>query len=422
MKTFGRLEALESRCLFAGNVSATLDQGLLFLQSDADGNNIEVALIRQGGRKVVLLTGKDGTTINGQSQLTLQPSRVTQLLSDLRGKGDVVLLKGLRLSDGAEIKASQDTYTLDGVTIGGAPGAQFRYQAGPSQTGATPAGPGALIIRRSDLRVAANLTGSAATETVTLDQSRFRQDFTYNGQGGGDVVKLGRSVFNKARTVMNATVDASVTRTFDFANGRQGFKALFSDYSSLTTDVKPTGGLRTIPSSAGGGTGFLLGGTNRSDDMLMFITRQLTRADGISADTSYTISFKIELASNAPSNAIGIGGSPGESVFLKAGATTDTPKVRLDRTDTTFRANFDHGQQAQSGTDMSSAGNIATGVELGDNQTQVPYKLLTFEHTHTASVRSDPKGNLHVVVGTESGFEGRTEVYIKSVTVTLTPT
>jgi hypothetical protein len=47
--------------------------------------------------------------------------------------------------------------------------------------------------------------------------------------------------------------------------------------------------------------------------------------DSLNPNTNYTVTFDIELASNAPDGSIGIGGSPANSVFLKAGATLIEP-------------------------------------------------------------------------------------------------
>lgn len=407
-----QFDSLEARRLFHTDVSATLDRGLVFLQSDDHATvSLRITSATERGRRVVVIAGQGTTTVNGQARLVLRTSEFRQLQTDLRGPNDRLVLRGVDLPGGAEIKSSQDDYTFESTRVG----AEFRYIAGGSQTGGTPDGPGTLVIRSSDFREVARLDGALAKDTVTIDRTRFRKAFTYQGNGGGDAVAVTASVFNSTRSITGA----AISRSFDFGQGRQGFNALFSDFAPAN-GINPRSGLRTIPTSAGGGTGFFLGATNRSDDTFMFLTRKLTAADGLEANTDYTVSFVIRVASNAPSNAVGIGGPPGESVFLKAGATPTEPRVRLDRTDRHFRANFDHGAQANSGNAASVAGNIANGTELTGDQTQVPYTLLTFEHTHTATVRTDAKGNLHLVVGTDSGFEGRTELYYKSIDVSLT--
>jgi hypothetical protein len=40
-------------------------------------------------------------------------------------------------------------------------------------------------------------------------------------------------------------------------------------------------------------------------------------------------------------------------------------------------------------------------------------------HVHTARLKTDAQGNLWVIVGTDSGFEGTTAVYFQSINVRL---
>lgn len=41
--------------------------------------------------------------------------------------------------------------------------------------------------------------------------------------------------------------------------------------------------------------------------------------------------FSIEFASNVPTNAVGIGGAPGEGVTMKAGATLEEPVAIIEQ-------------------------------------------------------------------------------------------
>jgi len=63
----------------------------------------------------------------------------------------------------------------------------------------------------------------------------------------------------------------------------------------------------------------------------MFLKRRLSSADGVVVGMSYEITFKIVFASGAPTGCGGIGGAPGESVYLKAGASPAEPLALLRR-------------------------------------------------------------------------------------------
>lgn len=410
------VDGLEPRRLFAA-VSATFDQGLVFLQSDANAVNLKLTQARQNGRTSIFLSGGPGTTINGQSRIVLRPSQVDSLQVDLRGNGDVLVVSGVDLKGGVRLNSSTDRIILESVRVGG----EFRYIASGAQTGSA-AGPSTLEIRNSLVLPVARLTGSTARETLVISNSRFQRNFTFNGNGGGDTVSLTASVFARARTITDASLVDSISRRFDFSQGRQGFSVGFanfkrSDRSRLSVET----GITNLPSDVGPGKGFLLSGTNPSQTLLTYLTRKLTRSDGIQAGQSYTLDLEITFASNAPSNVGGVG-SPGNGVTLVAGASTQAPRVHPNTTTGTLDSTLTLAKGNQTATDLSPVSTI--GVDPGVNPPPevAPFQSVTKTHTHTATVRADAKGNLHLVVGTDSTFAGRTEIYIQSIAFTLTPT
>lgn len=153
----------------------------------------------------------------------------------------------------------------------------------------------------------------------------------------------------------------------------------------------------------------LLSGNNRNDDLFMFIKKKVT---GLRPDTEYILVFEVELASNAEKNSVGIGGSPGEGVSLKAGASSIEPQKIINGN--FYRMNIDKGNQGYGGKDMIVIGNIAV-----DSQ---EYSLITRTNAdqYTQFVaRSNNKGELWLIVGTDSGFEGITTLYYSKVNVVL---
>jgi hypothetical protein len=159
----------------------------------------------------------------------------------------------------------------------------------------------------------------------------------------------------------------------------------------------------------------MLQGTNRSDDLFMYVKRQLDSAFGIVPNGSYRLRYSITLASNAPSNAAGVGGAPGESVFLKAGGSTVEPIAVTDEQNS-LRLNVDKGDQALGGRAASVAGNIANGLQP-DAGAGSPYVSIVREVTHEVDVVADAQGRLWLFLGTDSGFEGQTRIYLQQVTV-----
>lgn len=60
-----------------------------------------------------------------------------------------------------------------------------------------------------------------------------------------------------------------------------------------------------LPEELDAVSGNMLSGSNRSDDLFMYVKRQLTTADGIEPDTLYRIYFEVEFATDAPAGAVG---------------------------------------------------------------------------------------------------------------------
>jgi hypothetical protein len=151
-------------------------------------------------------------------------------------------------------------------------------------------------------------------------------------------------------------------------------------------------------------------GINRSDDLFMFVKRKI---NGLQADKYYDINIEIEIASNAPSGAVGAGGAPGESVFIKAGATTIEPTKVLDSTSNDYRMNIDKGNQMVDGNDMKLIGNFANGTD------SATYQLKILKTENPIRVRSNANGEIWIIVGTDSGFEGKTTIFYNRISVNV---
>lgn len=231
-------------------------------------------------------------------------------------------------------------------------------------------------------------------------------------------VALTVSAAERRRAVMPPTPPAVVTVNDDFRSGALGWEADFSDYSTATAPVMDfASGIRTLPAELGQGTGFFLQSANRSDDVFMFLRKKLTPADGIRPNQLYDVSFDIAFGSNAGGTMCGgIGGAPGFSVFLKVGGAPVEPRPELT-SDGYYALSVDKGVQSQSGPAASVAGTIENGSDncSGD----APFRSLLRSHQHP--VRANELGELWLLVGTDSGFEGLTRLYYQSIRARLAP-
>ena len=220
----------------------------------------------------------------------------------------------------------------------------------------------------------------------------------------------------------NGTTDG-VTVEYDFRESDHGWTGGFTD---LPVDYEPDSyqldfGHVERPAEVGQGRALMLSGMNRSDDLFMFVTKGLTAADGIEANTTYRIVFEVEFATDAPAGAFGVGGPPGEAVWVKVGAAPiePMPVEQLDMGDDYYYLlNVDKGRQNEDGENAIRIGDVAKE----QNEEFDVYELKTLDNADAPlEMTSDSEGNLWLLVGTDSGFEGRTTLYYTSITATLVP-
>ena len=207
----------------------------------------------------------------------------------------------------------------------------------------------------------------------------------------------------------------ALTFSFDFSRGPQGFVAGFADYPPLHADsYELTSDYRALPPPLAARSALFISGVNRSDDLFMFFKGPV---DGLVPGARYGVTVDIEIASDTPAGCVGVGGAPGESVWIKAGATAVEPLPIRDGS--YLRMNIDVGRQSNSGAQAVVLGNIANSRSC-EQPRQWERKSLAGRTTPMAiSVPAD--GRAWLLFGADSGFESRTEIYFTRAAVTFTP-
>ena len=208
--------------------------------------------------------------------------------------------------------------------------------------------------------------------------------------------------------------DDARTFAFDFHLGPQGFVAGFADYPPAHAPIyELTSDHRNLPAPLQSRSGHFLSGVNRSDDLFMFLKGSI---GGLQSGTVYGVTLSVEIATNTPSGCIGVGGAPGESVWIKAGVTSEEPLAV--RKGAYLRTNIDIGNQSQGGTQAVVLGNIANSRSCEQPR---QWELKNFEDRpmpETVAVPAD--GRVWLLLGADSGFEARTDIYFTRASVTLT--
>ncbi|MDP2714800.1 hypothetical protein [Rheinheimera sp.] len=188
---------------------------------------------------------------------------------------------------------------------------------------------------------------------------------------------------------------------YDFRDGAQQWQPGFSDYPVDNADIfELESGIRPLPTGFSG-TGFYLAGMNRSDDLFMYIKKQIT---GLEPSTRYQLSVSVRFLTDAGTDCVGIGGAPGESVYLKFGYAAAEPKQAG------YYLNADKGNQSQDGTQGRVIGNIAA-ADIGCDGQKFASKAVTDSSATPLHFTSNADGTIWVFIGTDSGYEGLTRLY-----------
>jgi hypothetical protein len=207
---------------------------------------------------------------------------------------------------------------------------------------------------------------------------------------------------------------SSVNLEYNFNSGAQGWAG---DFADLPVDYEQEGyqiEFDYADSPLDDGKALMLSGMNRSDDLFMFVKKELTAGDGLSPNTTYLVKFKVAFATSAPAGAVGIGGAPGEAVVVKVGAVQSEPLPVEENG--YYRLNFNKGEQNNDGVSAVRIGDVSK--EISDDFDT--YELKTLDNLDAPlEVTTDEDGNLWIFVGTDSGYEGLTTLYYTDIQVTL---
>ncbi len=197
----------------------------------------------------------------------------------------------------------------------------------------------------------------------------------------------------------------TLTFTFDFRRGPQGFVAGFADYPPGDADIyELTSDHRALPPPLPSEAALFISGVNRSDDLFMFFKGPV---EGLLPGASYDVTVSVEIATDVPAGCFGVGGAPGESVWVKAGATAVEPLAIRDGS--YLRMNIDIGNQSAGGPQGVVLGNVANSRPCEQSR---QWQRKSFEGRPVpASVSIASSGRAWLFFGVDSGFEARTGIY-----------
>ena len=203
-----------------------------------------------------------------------------------------------------------------------------------------------------------------------------------------------------------------LTIEFRFDNDEEGFLPIFADFSldglfdSEGNDAyKMTHARKIIPVTGAESYGLYISSINRSDDVFMGYVKEIS---GLVANTKHTFQISFKLATDVEEGFFGVGGAPGESVYVKAGVVMEFPIVGTALDGHERILNIDKGNQSQGGKDLVVVGDMAKPRDAADG---FVFKNMSVERIATTNA----EGQIFIIIGTDSGFEGFTEYYLDDI-------
>ncbi len=158
------------------------------------------------------------------------------------------------------------------------------------------------------------------------------------------------------------------------------------------------------------GNAIRLEGSNHSDDMFMGFYKKIT---GLEANTTYIYKLSFDIGTNVTKGMMGVGGSPGGSVYVKAGIVPEAPLTEFNSINHYVFTNVDKANQSQSGTDLR----VVSNMEKASDDYTEDYEYKTVSNHFIATTNAN--GEAFILVGTDSGFESTTTVYYDNIQLSV---
>jgi hypothetical protein len=187
---------------------------------------------------------------------------------------------------------------------------------------------------------------------------------------------------------------------YNFQSGAEGWLADFTDYPVNENPEADTiyhwkAELINSPSGTNGAVAYMLSCDNINGDIFMFLKKKI---GGLKPNTNYNVVYEIALSSTA---------QIGQGIILKAGASDMEPKKVIENN--YYVLNIDKGSSTLSGENAISFGDIGgsssySSIIKGNAGAYEPFRT-----------RTNSKGELWLILGTESLYQGITSVYFTNI-------
>ena len=211
----------------------------------------------------------------------------------------------------------------------------------------------------------------------------------------------------------NGNENSERNYTFDFNKiGTENWKSLFSDYPVGKEDFyELIFEHSALPEPLDTNLMSLkISGNNHSDDLLSVIYRKF---DDLQPNKKYLVTFDIDFASRAVKGGLGSGGSP--DLSIGAGGISFVPENTIDNRNY-YQPNFE--SRLQSG--LSNEVFKVLGKIGGSDSYPPSFTLLNRNNLEAPiEIETNSEGEAWLMIATDSGFEGVTTLYYKSIKISF---
>ncbi len=205
-----RMEALERREVFAGNIMATYTPATQTLALTGDGMDNAV-LIRPVAGGNIRIDGQAGTTINGAASLLIPSNYLNNVTADLRAGNDTITVRDLYMASfNLTEQTGNDRVRLSNVAVPG--NVNIATTSGGDQVEVSGLFQGNVNIQTGLGDDSVTVSGRMGIKFVGVAGSRdIDQNYVYGGAiGGGSTLNIGTSAGVDNVTLNNLFVDGNV--------------------------------------------------------------------------------------------------------------------------------------------------------------------------------------------------------------------
>jgi hypothetical protein len=378
-----------TQCQIGGGVIARLGDGDdSFVASYTEINGDLQVDSGSGDDQFLFETWAKGTTITGSVTL-LGGAGADQWTAENLAVSGLVRFDGGRGNDRASIESSTFAGGLD-VSMG--------------------TGDDVLGLLGSQCRRKTILHADEGDDVLTSDHTRLGELSMYGG-AGNDTLTL----FNCTARRQSLWGGAGVNRIqrevpsliYDFNDGLQGWQGGFADYPEGDEEYfELEQGLRPLPASVDANRqAYYMHGNDLSDDLMMYLKRQVEPGEGIVAGQRYLLLFHVTFAS-------AVGRIP---VGLFVGGKTNEPVVEA-RQDTHYAYLF----MPDIATYTSKASGVGS-VYVEEHDHDKVFVAIRQSHMHPMAVTADDTARLWLMAEFDSGSEAELAFYFMRIRVTFVP-